>query len=241
MVVEYKKGSGSGIVSQAVSSLSWQDSARHEFGALAKEKLGAEAAEAADAIVAADAIDWRNPRMVCIAAGFSHHDRVAPHRLHERIDLVRYRAFDGGLLSLLLIESVPGSPRPAPARPAPARRQRRERMETAGTGGVWVETAGPGEPERTPCLPARPVRRVGRDADGLGRGRGGRAQALHRLPADGEPRLSGLRPKRELILLYLRIAPDTISLEKTGPLIRRAFATCPMRRREPQRGPRGRP
>ncbi|WP_405818021.1 hypothetical protein OG241_24900 [Streptomyces sp. NBC_01390] len=58
--------------------LSWLDSAHHEFEALVKEKLGAEAAES---------IDWRNPRMVCIAASFSHHDRVAVHRLHERIDL----------------------------------------------------------------------------------------------------------------------------------------------------------
>jgi hypothetical protein len=45
--------------------------------------------------------------MSCIAAGFSHHDRVAVQRLHERIDLVRYRIFDGGLLGLLLVESAP--------------------------------------------------------------------------------------------------------------------------------------
>ena len=86
-------------MSQAVSYLSWLDSAHHEFGALVKEKLGSEAA---------DSIDWRNPLMVCITAGFSHHDRVAVQRLRERIDLVRYRVFDGGLLSLLLIDSAPG-------------------------------------------------------------------------------------------------------------------------------------
>ncbi|MCX4452887.1 hypothetical protein OOK58_12410 [Streptomyces sp. NBC_01728] len=103
--MEYKKGADSGVLSQAVSYLSWLDSARHEFEALVKEKLGSEVAES---------IDWRNPRMVCIAAGFSHHDRVAVHRLRERIDLVRYRVFEGGLLSLLLIESTPGSPCPSP-------------------------------------------------------------------------------------------------------------------------------
>ncbi|MFM9578146.1 hypothetical protein [Streptomyces caniscabiei] len=80
--IEYKKSADSGVLSQAVSYLSWLDSARHEFEALVKEKLGSEVAES---------IDWRNPRMVCIAAGFSHHDRVAVHRLRERIDLVRYR------------------------------------------------------------------------------------------------------------------------------------------------------
>jgi predicted transport protein len=44
--IEYKKGSDSGVMSQAVSYLSWLDSARHEFEALVKEKLGAERAEA---------------------------------------------------------------------------------------------------------------------------------------------------------------------------------------------------
>lgn len=41
-LIEYKKGAGSGVLSQAVSYLSWLDSARHEFEALAKEKLGSE-------------------------------------------------------------------------------------------------------------------------------------------------------------------------------------------------------
>ena len=45
VVIEYKKGSDSGIMSQAVSYLSWLDSARHEFEAPVKEKLGTEAAE----------------------------------------------------------------------------------------------------------------------------------------------------------------------------------------------------
>ncbi|WP_019064978.1 DUF5655 domain-containing protein [Streptomyces prunicolor] len=226
-------------MSQAVSYLSWLDSARHEFEALVKEKLGAEAAEA---------IDWRNPRMVCIAAGFSHHDRVAVHRLYERIDLVRYRSFDGGLLSLLLIESVPGSPRPAPTR-----RQRRERMEAAGSGGVCGKPSVQANPSAPPaCL---------QDLYG---------ELDEMLTAWGEVEVAALRhyiayrrmvnlasvvfrPKRELILVYLRIAPDTISLEegfsrdmrgighhgtgdvevrissaaeleKAGPLIRRAFA-----------------
>ncbi|WP_416481413.1 hypothetical protein [Streptomyces sp. CL12] len=93
MVIEYKKGSDSGVLSQAVSYLSWLDSAHRQFGALVRKTIGTEAAEA---------VDRRRPRMVCIAAGFSHHDRVAVQRLPERIDLVRYRVFEGGLLSLLL-------------------------------------------------------------------------------------------------------------------------------------------
>ncbi|WP_246144672.1 PDDEXK family nuclease [Actinacidiphila oryziradicis] len=117
VLMEYKKGSDSGVMSQAVSYLSWLCSARHEFEALVKEQLGSEAAES---------IDWRNPRMVCIAASFSHHDRVAVHRLHERIDLVRYRVFDGGLLGL---------PAFATARPDLARNLKRIEQAQRETGG----------------------------------------------------------------------------------------------------------
>lgn len=106
VVIEFKKGSDSGVLSQAVSYLSWLESARHEFEALVRKVLGAEAAES---------VGWRRRRMVCIAAGFSHHDRVAVQWLPERVDLVRYRVFDGALLSLLLVDSLPGSPNAVPA------------------------------------------------------------------------------------------------------------------------------
>ncbi|GAB3177212.1 hypothetical protein GCM10027162_26680 [Streptomyces incanus] len=49
---------------------------RLQFEALVRKVLGVEAAVS---------IDWRRPRMVCIAAGFSHHDRVAVQRLPERM------------------------------------------------------------------------------------------------------------------------------------------------------------
>ncbi|MFD9400318.1 DUF5655 domain-containing protein [Streptomyces sp. NPDC060011] len=200
VVIEYKKGSDSGVMSQAVSYLSWLDSARHEFEALVKEKLSAETAES---------IDWRNPRMVCIAASFSHHDRVAVHRLHERIDLVRYRLFDGGLLSLLLIESTPGSPRTAPAR-----RQQREREDAAGAGGGNWKLSAPATPSAAPaCL---------QDLY---------AELDEALTAWGEVEVAPLRhyiayrrmvnlasvifrPKHEVILVYLRLDPDTVALEE---------------------------
>ncbi|MGW5987700.1 hypothetical protein ACWFRT_05010 [Streptomyces anulatus] len=99
MAIEFRKGSDSVVISQAVSYLSWLVSAHHEFEALVRKVLGAEVAES---------VDWRRPRMVCIPTGFSHHDRVAVQRLPERIDLVRYRIFDGGLPGLLLVDSVTG-------------------------------------------------------------------------------------------------------------------------------------
>ncbi|MET7873106.1 hypothetical protein [Streptomyces cyaneofuscatus] len=114
------------MLPQAVSYLSWLDSAHHEFEALVRKVLGAGVAES---------VDWRRPRMICIAAGFSHHDRVAVQRLPERIDLVRYRVFEGGLLSLLLVDSSPGSPN------AVSSRRNREQDAEADSGSTAPATA----------------------------------------------------------------------------------------------------
>ncbi|WP_328946424.1 DUF5655 domain-containing protein [Streptomyces sp. NBC_00250] len=233
VVIEFKKGSDSGVLSQAVSYMAWLESAHHEFEALVRRVLGAEFAEP---------IDWRRPRMVCIAAGFSHHDRVAVQRLPERIDLVRYRAFEGGLLSLLLVDSSPGMP-------STMSRRSRERDAVVGSAPAAPSPAGVGlVPE---CL---------RDLY---------AELDEALTAWGELEVAPLRhyiayrrlvnvasvlfrPKHQVILVYLRLDPDTVvleegftrdmrgvghlgtgdlevrlasaaDLEKAAPLIRRAF------------------
>ncbi|WP_406080433.1 endonuclease NucS [Streptomyces zaomyceticus] len=237
VVIEFKKGSDSGVLSQAVSYLSWLRSAQHEFEALVRNVLGAEAAES---------IDWRRPRMVCIAAGFSHHDRVAVQWLPERIDLVRYRVFEGGLLSLLLVDSSPGSPSAASSR------RSRERDAVVGSA---------------PAAPAAPAPTgVGLVPESL---RDLYAELDEALTAWGEVEVAPLRhyiayrrlvniasvifrPKHEAVLVYLRLDPDTVvleegftrnmrgvghlgtgdlevrlasaaDLEKAAPLIRRAF------------------
>lgn len=239
-LIEYKKGADSGVLSQAVSYLSWLDSAHHEFEALVKEKLGSEAAES---------IDWRNPRMVCIAAGFSHHDRVAVHRLRERIDLVRYRVFEGGLLSLLLIESTPGS-----MRPISNRRQSREREGMAGAASKDGKTSA----QASATVGAIPgcLQDLYAELDEALTAWGDVevAQLQHYIAYRRMVNVASVifRPKHGAILIYLKIDPDTVELEdgfsrdmrgighlgtgdlevrlasaadleKAGPLIRRAF------------------
>ncbi|MGV9318173.1 DUF5655 domain-containing protein [Streptomyces sp. NPDC003660] len=199
VVIEYKKGSDSGVLSQAVSYLSWLESAHHEFEALVRKVLGAQAAET---------IDWRRPRMVCIAASFSNHDRVAVQRLPERIDLVRYRIFEGGLLSLLLVDSSPG---PQGAASARRTRERETAVDSAPATPVAPSPSGVGlVPE---CL---------RDLY---------AELDDALTAWGEVEVAPLRhyiayrrlvniasvifrPKHEVILVYLRLDPDTVTLEE---------------------------
>ncbi|MFJ9679339.1 hypothetical protein ACIRP2_14885 [Streptomyces sp. NPDC101194] len=198
VVIEFKKGSDSGVLSQAVSYLSWLESAHHEFEALVRKVLGTEAAES---------IDWRRPRMVCIAAGFSHHDRVAVQRLPERIDLVRYRIFEGGLLSLLLVDSSPGFPS------AFSSRRNRERETAVDIAAAPVASSPAGASLVPECL---------RDLY---------AEVDDALTAWGEVEVASLRhyiayrrlvnvasvifrPKHEAILVYLRLDPATVELEE---------------------------
>ncbi|MFD4505324.1 DUF5655 domain-containing protein [Streptomyces sp. NPDC058457] len=199
VVIEFKKGSDSGVLSQAVSYLSWLRSAQHEFEALVRKVLGGEASES---------IDWRRPRMVCIAAGFSHHDRVAVQWLPERIDLVRYRVFEGGLLSLLLVDSSPGSPSTAPTR-----RNRGRDAVVDGASAVPVVPSPTGASRVPECL------------------RGLYGELDEALTAWGEVEVAALRhyiayrrlvnvasvifrPKHEAILVYLRLDPDSVELEE---------------------------
>ncbi|MFD4344020.1 DUF5655 domain-containing protein [Streptomyces coelicoflavus] len=198
-LIEFKKGSDSGVLSQAVSYLSWLESAHHEFEALVRKVLGAEAAES---------IDWRRPRVVCIAAGFSHHDRVAVQRLPERIDLVRYRVFEGGLLSLRLVDSSPGMPA--------AVSSRRPRERDAAAGGAPTVPVDP--PPASAGLVPQCLRDLYVELD-------------EALTAWGEVEVAPLRhyiayrrlvnvasvifrPKHEAILMYLRLDPDTVELEE---------------------------
>ncbi|MFI1979259.1 DUF5655 domain-containing protein [Streptomyces wedmorensis] len=198
VVIEFKKGSDSGVLSQAVSYMAWLESAQHEFEALVRRVLGAEAAKS---------IDWRRPRMVCIAAGFSHHDRVAVQRVPERIDLVRYRVFEGGLLSLLLVDSSPG---------VPSTMSRRSSARDAVA-------------DSAPAAPATPAQTgVSLVPDCL---RDLFAEVDEALTAWGEVEVAALRhyiayrrlvnvasvifrPKHLVILVYLRLDPDTVVLEE---------------------------
>ncbi|MCX4752432.1 DUF5655 domain-containing protein [Kitasatospora purpeofusca] len=198
VVIEFKKGNDSGVVSQAVSYLTWLKSSRHEFEALVREKLGAEVAES---------VDWRAPRALCIAAGFSHHDRVAVGDLGRvwPIGLVRYRVFDGGLLSLQLVEPVSAAVSTAAVR--------RSNATVVPPAAEASELPVLGEaPE---CL---------RDLYG---------ELDEALTASGEVEVVPLRhyiayrrlqnvasvifrpsPSHRAILLYLRLDPDTVELEE---------------------------
>lgn len=95
VIIEYKKTRDDNVITQALSYLYWlktQDSSF--FERLVEMKLGRDPANALP-------IDWKNPRVLCIAGQFSRNDintvKVIPG---VRIELFRYRYYDGDLFSL---------------------------------------------------------------------------------------------------------------------------------------------
>ncbi|GCL65153.1 DUF5655 domain-containing protein [Pseudaquabacterium pictum] len=104
VIVEYKRAVGESVINQGLYYLDWLLDHKGEFRLLAQERLGAEAAQA---------IEWKAPRVVCIAGAFTKFDGHAVRQMHHSIDLIRYRQFGADLLLLEQVHTAPqtgGSP-----------------------------------------------------------------------------------------------------------------------------------
>jgi hypothetical protein len=96
VIFEYKRAVNESVINQGLFYLDWLMDHRGDFKVLVLDRFGTEAAEA---------IDWRNPRLICVASGFTKYDEHAVNQMNRSIDLVRYRDFEGELLALELIHS----------------------------------------------------------------------------------------------------------------------------------------
>ncbi|MGL5930043.1 MAG: DUF5655 domain-containing protein [Dermatophilaceae bacterium] len=96
VILEYKRATNENVINQGLYYLNWLLDHRADFQLLVMRTLGTEAA---------DAIDWRNPRLICVANGFTRYDEHAVQQMNRSIDLVRYRDFRGELLAFELVHS----------------------------------------------------------------------------------------------------------------------------------------
>ena len=104
VVIEYERAGGGSVINQGVWALDWIVDHRADVTLLAMDRLGS--SEAA-------AIDWRTPRLVCLAPGFSRYDEHVVDQINRCIELVRFRLLDDDLLALELVSparpNLPGS------------------------------------------------------------------------------------------------------------------------------------
>lgn len=122
VIFEYKRATNENVINQGLFYLDWLMDHRGDFTMLVQRTLGHDAA---------DAIDWSNPRLICVAAGFTKYDEYAVQQINRSIELVRYRDFDGDFLALELVGAVTGSPQPTTVTEAPARAASKTPMKTA--------------------------------------------------------------------------------------------------------------
>lgn len=101
VIFEYKRATNENVINQGLFYLDWLLDHRAEFEMLVQKRLGSEVGSA---------IDWRNPRLICVANGFTRYDEYAVQQINRSIELVRYRDFSGELLALELMTSTKAEP-----------------------------------------------------------------------------------------------------------------------------------
>ncbi|GAA1708549.1 DUF5655 domain-containing protein [Streptomyces yatensis] len=197
VIVEYKRSRDRNVTNQALSYLYWLQGHRHEFENLVKGKLGTEAAES---------VDWSNPRLVCVAGEFSHHDKRAVQMIGHRIDLLTYRAFDD-VLTLQMVASVPGRAS-APRGSAPT--HARSSGPTRSPGVKSVQQHLDGAP--------RSLRDLYAALDEILLGHDGvrKETQLHYIAYRRIKNLATVRlqPRYQELVVNLRLDPDMVELEE---------------------------
>ncbi len=104
VILEYKRSSGENVINQGLFYLDWLMDHQAEFKLLVIEQYGK---------TAADAIDWSEPRLICIAADFTKYDAHAVQQMNRNIELIRYRRFGSDLLLLELVNATGIRPLPS--------------------------------------------------------------------------------------------------------------------------------
>ncbi len=112
VIFEYKRASNENVVNQGLFYLDWLLDHKAEFTLLVMQRIGAEQATA---------IDWLNPRLVCVAGDFTRYDQHAVQQINRSIELVRYRDFGGELLALELLTAAGTAPASAPPKNSPTK------------------------------------------------------------------------------------------------------------------------
>jgi predicted transport protein len=94
VIIEYKKNRNEAVINQALSYLKWLKTQKPEFfQKLMIDKLGQKAFDEIG-------LDWKNPRVICIAESYSRFDLDTVHFVSTRIELIRYRMYEDGVFSL---------------------------------------------------------------------------------------------------------------------------------------------
>lgn len=97
VVIEYKRASNENVINQGLFYLDWLMGHRKDFEWLVMERLGKEVAQK---------VDWSGSRLICVAGDFQKWDEHAVKQMNRTIDLVRYRRYADDLLLLEQLTAI---------------------------------------------------------------------------------------------------------------------------------------
>ncbi|MEM5007382.1 DUF5655 domain-containing protein [Priestia megaterium] len=97
VIIEYKRSINENVINQGLFYLDWLLDHKAEFELMVMRKYGSEAS---------DSIDWSSPRLLCIAGGFTKYDEHAVQQINRNIELYQYKYYEDGLLLLDLVNST---------------------------------------------------------------------------------------------------------------------------------------
>jgi predicted transport protein len=196
VIFEYKRAVNESVINQGLFYLDWLVDHKGEFQLLVMEKLDPEAA--------AD-IDWRNPRVICVASGFTRYDENAVMQMSRSIELVRYQDFEGELLALELVTAAKTDQRSESA-DVPATSSKR----SAGTGKTVTQYLE-GSPQTLKDLFADLEAFIEALGDEVTKKTLKFYFAYRRLKNFS---CVEVHPQTQTLLVYLKLDPDTVQIEE---------------------------
>lgn len=191
VIFEYKRATNENVINQGLYYLNWLLDHKAEFTLLVMERLGRDVA---------DAIDWRAPRLVCVASGYTRYDEHAVEQINRAIDLVTYRDFGGELFALELVHASRVEPQSANDAPDVAR----------GQGRTVTELLGQASPELTALYEQLDAFLVAL-GDDVSKKATKQYFAYRRLKNFA---CVEVHPQSRNLLVYLKVNPDDVELEE---------------------------
>lgn len=104
VIIEYKRSISENVINQGLFYMDWLLDHKRDFQWLVMDKLGKGVA---------DAVDWSQPRLLCIAADFTRYDGYAVNQINRAIELIRYRRFGDRHLMVELVHAPKPTPKSA--------------------------------------------------------------------------------------------------------------------------------
>jgi len=97
VIIEYKRTLNENVMNQGLYYLDWLLDHKAQFKLLVMERLGVEVAQD---------IDWTSCRLLCIAGDFKKYDQHAASQINRNIELIRYTRYGDEFLLLDLVNST---------------------------------------------------------------------------------------------------------------------------------------